>query len=85
MSRQAGLACPELLLGIFFEFNPQNLTLSDLFINLTLVKVKIFPEFRRTRPSMSRCILELPIDFPSIGIDPKAQRSLSKNATPLIL
>jgi hypothetical protein len=84
MSRQAGLACPELLLGIFFEFNPQNLTLSDLFYKPDFGKSQD-PEFRRTKPSMSRCILELPIDFPSIGIDPKAQRSLSKNATLLIL
>jgi hypothetical protein len=34
---------------------------------------------------MGQGILELPIDFPSIGLDPKAQRSLSKNATLLIL
>jgi len=43
MSRQAGLACPELLLGIFFEFNPQNLTLSDLFYKPDFGKSQDFP------------------------------------------
>jgi hypothetical protein len=54
----------------------------DLLINMTFVKVKISPEFRRTRPPMSQCILKLQIDFPAIGLDPKAQRNLSKHATP---
>ena len=57
----------------------------DLLIYLTLVKVKIFQEFRRTKPPMSQCILEPQIDLPSIDLDPKAPRNLSKNATPLIL
>jgi hypothetical protein len=39
---------------------------------MALVKVKVFPEFSPTRPSMSRCCLALQIDFPAIGLDSKA-------------
>jgi len=43
-----------------------------LLIDMALVKVKVFPEFRRAGPSMSRCCLALQIDFPVIGLDSKA-------------
>jgi hypothetical protein len=39
---------------------------------MPLVKVKVFPEFSLTRPSMSRCCLALQIDFPAIGLDSMA-------------
>jgi hypothetical protein len=42
----------------------------NLLIDMIFVKVKIFPEFRRAGPSMSQCILELQIDFPSMGLNP---------------
>ncbi len=42
-------------------------------------------KFRRTRPSMSQCILAWQIDFPAIGLAPKAQRHLAKLLRPLSL
>ena len=59
--------------------------IDDLLIDMTLVKVKIFPEFKRTRPSMSRRFLEVQIDFPAIGLAPKARRNLLKMPRPLSL
>ena len=66
----------------FLFLKPNSLTdsmiaLDDLLIDLIFVKVKIFPEFRHTRPSMSQCILKLQIDSPAIGLDPGPGSSLT--------
>ena len=77
LSRIAGLA------PIFSSQPPKPDPMVDyLLIDMTLVKVKVFREFKRTRPSMSQCLFALQIDFPAIGLDLKVQRNLSKNATP---
>jgi hypothetical protein len=69
-----------------FEFNPEpDHRVNDLLIDTIFVKVKMLPQFRGAEPSMSQCLLELPIDFPSIGLDPQAQRNFFRNTTPLIL
>jgi len=44
---------------------------------MALVKVKVFPEFSPTRPSVSRYFFALSIDFPAIGLDPKAYKFLT--------
>ena len=52
MRRQAGLVCPELLLGTYLSslIPKPDPMVDNLLIDLAVVKVKIFPEFRRTRP-----------------------------------
>jgi hypothetical protein len=56
MRRQAGLVCPALLLETWFSsLTPKNLPrwLTIFLIDLTLVKVKIFPEFKRNDEELS--------------------------------